>query len=323
MSAYRSTGARPRICVPGVLVVDAPHASTPAKLLVAAAWDGHEDLTQWKALATFARARDLAPLATPDHPRLAALLAQTTLIQVVSEDTLLGLRERKVPLYEIGFARNADDYFTFVHELRTVSGPFYSLTEGLGEDELEALDRPLFLDRLLRAASDGTVDGHVIALAMAMGELYAAPAREALDSWERELAEIEAHAAAQREDAKSIANALEEAHGDEISIPVYGRARRIHHPAVVLREVDKPDAPRATCISIDGTSSISIPAYEEWVVDGVEPWVPEARLARIERERLVHRARATIDARKAKAVLLVIALVFLGFFILGILFAHR
>jgi hypothetical protein len=260
-------------------------------------WDDYEHLTWWKTQRAYLVAADLSPadrasLLPPatSHPRAAALFASAPLLPVDDEarDVVAG----RVVL--VGFTRTADDYVlvevardrkTIAHVAGSIYSVIDSTLDPASTDEertqvVEELDRDDFLDRILRAATGGAADLRAVALAGRLEDVRARPA--ALDALEEELAEVEARAATQREEARSIVEALAAARADEteVEVPVYGRARRVHKPQWVVRRMPRIDD-LSCSVDVDDEDHLVLPAEDEWHVDDVEPWEPPSRAAHV------------------------------------------
>ena len=306
---YRATTReRPRFWVPGVLLVRTPapwDQSRSSRLVIgrfAGLWDEFDDLTQWKTIDTFVATEDLpADERRRDDlgafPRLRSL-AENAPIRKVEGAELARMRDRDVRVFTVGFARNADDYFSFFVErqgvlLRSVAGAFAelrrsTLTPEVAErdevwEQLDAHDTFELGDRISRSMSDGLVDGYNLALAR-LCKLVTHDQRLCREL-DRELEEIDIHARDMRRDAEEIARLLVEA-DDTTSLPVYGTARRVHHPGLTVRCVGEGDL----AATIEGDLEVlELPAESEWLVDDVTPWEPPSRAVRRARERTVYR----------------------------------
>jgi hypothetical protein len=317
VSAYRSThGERSGLFVPGVLLV------RDGRIVPGAQWDELDDVTNWKSIETFVATEDLpANERTREglaaFPRLRALLESAPIRPVKGPDVTL-MRDRDVRVFTVGFARNADDYFSLFVErkgvlIRSITGAFHELRRStlspeLAErdavwEQLEAHDDFELADRILRAATDGLVTGYSLALAR-MFEVVATD-RRVCRELERELEEIEVRARDRRKDAEEIVRILREAE-ETTTVPIYGTARCIRHPALTVRTIGEGDL----AAQVEGSEVLEIPAELEWRVDDVAAWEPPARAVRHARERKVYQAQFR-DRR-----LIILTIVLMAFFAL-------
>jgi hypothetical protein len=298
--AYRSAETtRPRVWVPGVVLVQTPEPWAPrgnaSTVKLGALWDGREDVTNWKHIETFVAQSDLPEDerrygALAEWPRLQQLCARAP-IRIARGAEIALFRDRDVRVFTIGFARNADDFFScFVERggvlIRSVTGAFYEIRRSTN---LEGDDDSELAERILVAATDGVVDGHALALARLVhvvvgGESSDERALRRLRSdLERELDEIDTRAVAFASDAAEIARRLREDGDDDTrDIPIYGVARRRRRPALTVRSIGEGDL--ASLVENDG-HALALPAHDEWIVDDVTPWEPPTRAVRVARER--------------------------------------
>jgi hypothetical protein len=322
---YRaSSNERPRLWVPGVLFVD----TSPSRLITgpyAGLWDEVDDLTNWKKIDTFVATDDLPEAerrldALAAFPLLRALCESAPVRRVTGPD-LTRARGRDVRLFTVGFARNADDYFSIFAErhgalLRSVTGAFLeirrsTLNPDVAErdevwEQLESHDDFELADRITRAVSEGLVDSTTLGLADLVERAVRGDHRLRREL-ERELEEIEVRARDHRRVAEEIAQALTSLSGDDdrVAIPVYGTARRVRHPALTVRTIGEGDLSS----SIQGPASfLELPAEDEWLVDDVTPWEPPSRAVRRSRERRLRRRMI----RSEKAFRVIAATVFIG-----------
>jgi hypothetical protein len=330
---YRATeNERPRVWVPGVLLVG---NASPARLITgpyAGLWDEHDDLTNWKKIDAFVATDDLPEAerrldALAAFPRLRALCEAAPLRRVSGPD-LTRARDRDVRLFTVGFARNADDYFSIFAErrgvlLHSVTGAFFeirrsTLNPEIAErdevwEQLEGHDDFELADRITRAVSEDVVDGYTLGLASLVERALAGDRRLRHDL-ERELEEIELHARDQRRAAEEIVQALTD--DDRVTIPIYGTARRIRHPALTVRTIGEGDLSS----SIEGpTSFLELPPADEWLVDNVTPWEPPSRAIRVSRERRLRRR----VIRSEVAYRAIVLATFVGLALLVIAFLRR
>lgn len=115
-------------------------------------------------------------------------------------------------------------------------------------------------ERVVQAISDGAISLRDVDLALWAAGLVP----DLLPFEEAVLAEVEVHAADQREVAESLASAVADATDDFEHAPV-GRVRRVVAPAF--------DVPTSA-------GDVRIPEAVSWVVEGVVDWEPEASDAR-------------------------------------------
>jgi len=281
--AYRNFEAtRPRLWVRGLLLVRTPRRwepkGLPSRIELGGLWDDHEDINAWKHLESFVAQGDLPEderrfSSLAGWPRLARLCADAP-IRIARGAEIALLRDRDVRLLTIG---NGNGELTVFVErrgvlLRSVTGAFAERAE-----------------RVLRAATDGLVDGSALALARLVhvvlgGEFSDERAlRRLRDDLERELDEIDTRGATMRAEAEEIARRLREHGGDETcTIPIYGVARRLRHAPLTVRSVGEGELASA---NDNSETLLVVPAYDEWLVDGVAPWEPPTRAVRLARER--------------------------------------
>jgi hypothetical protein len=282
-----------------VVLVQTPEPwarSGASTIKLGALWDDREDVTNWKHVETFVAQSDLPEDerrygALAEWPRLQQLCARAP-VRIARGAEIALFRDRDVRVFTIGFARNADDFFScFVERrgvlIRSVTGAFYEIRRSTN---VEGVDDGALAERILRAATDGVVDGHALALARLVHVVAGGESsdertlRKLRSDLERELDEIDTRAATFAVDAAEIARRLREDGDDDDTrdIPVYGLARRRRHAALTVRSIGEGDL--ASLVENEG-SELEIPAHDEWLVDDVTPWEPPTRAVRLARER--------------------------------------
>lgn len=214
------------------------------------------------------------------RPHLARLLAHARLLLVGSTDRRDLGPAKHVPLdgpyriVEVGFARNADDYFHVTlrqnkKTLASLHGPFFEVfAKVYDEASFEGRDR--LLDRVVRAATNGLADAAQIALAFWMADVGD------LDGWEAHLAAIAARAAGHEAIANEVVRALREApeEATKIELPTYGEAWRTALPGFRVRSVEGDKRPVKD-------AALRVPASSVWMVRGVDAEVLPAPPAQI------------------------------------------
>ncbi|APR78354.1 Hypothetical protein A7982_03701 [Minicystis rosea] len=212
----------------------------------------------------------------PRRPHLVKLLSRARLLLVGSTDRRdLGPAEHvrldgSARIVEVGFARNADDYF-HLHmrregkTLASIGGAFYSIfshleLEGRAQAGVESRDR--LLDRVVSAASEGLADSAQIALAFWMADV------SDLDGWEAHLAAVAARAEPHAELAGAVVRALADApaYVDAVTLPVYGVARRLTLPGFALHDA-LDEGTLAAHVDLEGLHTLRVPARSTWVID--------------------------------------------------------
>ncbi len=310
---------RPRLLAPGLLelvptFVGAEHEVARHAL---AGYRLGEDVTNWKNSYTFVALDDLsledkvrfAPKfeavwrklagseprgqayresAAASYERLKMLLANARLLLVDGTDgrdlapTLHFPLDGGARVIEIGFQRNADDYFQLSvrrgktkTESVSVYGAFHAVigsmrpdsTEGSGNED-SGNDRQL-MDRILRAATDGLVDSAQIALAFWMTDVLS------LELWEEHLTAIDAFAAPRRALAERLAAAIDAApdDADAIEVEPWGTVRRRHYPAARLKDSGSQDSLEAH-VQVRGAPHLDLPAESVWILEADDEPLP-------------------------------------------------
>lgn len=335
---------RPRLLVPGAvelvpLGVGARHEILLGEL---AGYLLGEDITNWKNTYTFVALDDLslddrrrfAPRFADEwaanaaaeagiggyrdggarRPHLARLLRHARLLLVGStshgdlgpagEVDLAG----PYRVLEIGFQRNADDYFHLhlrrgADTLASIGGALWSILDNMGGEEGIVETRDRAVDRVIRAATGGLADSAQIALAFWMADVADA------GGWETHLAAIAAKAAPHEALGRDIARILREApeEAETVELPEYGEARRTWLPACKLRSA-RGGGDLAASVEIKGRSRLALPAEAVWTVEEVDPDPPPMPSPQLFRKAPV--ARPAERGRRA-LVIVVIALVWL------------
>ena len=183
-------------------------------------------------------------------------------------------------------------------------GQLEAAARAAGEGPRQGMLRPVssLCDRLLRRLSRDVLSEEAVVAAWQAAELVepgygyrGAPdgSPASIERIERNVralevvfAQIDARAERQRERAEEIALALrqgKDAEGEEISLPVYGRAERFGEEEVPLALGEEASYQLAG----EAKSELVLPGYPRWFVAAFEPWEPTlpAELAReLERE---------------------------------------
>jgi hypothetical protein len=208
-------------------------------------------ITNWKGTRAFVVLEDLSPedlhrvlgnaaryfrglgeaayraSAAPEHPRVAELVSRARLAP------LPGDLDPKGPyrVVEVGFQRNADDYFHCAVwredvEIVDVGGPLSDIVASCDVTfDRRTFDDERFVDRLLRAATSGLVSCAQVGLAFDIAE-----SESDLDEWEASLARRDED----RSLAVEIAALLASATGDVAVVSGLGDARRVTLPKVTV-----------------------------------------------------------------------------------------
>jgi hypothetical protein len=307
-----------------------------------------EDITNWKNIYTFVALEDLsleqrlqyAPQyaeiwkaiarrgasrgyrddgAELKYPHLTELVSRAKLLLIGSTTRSdlgpAGTLPMKGPhrVLEVGFARNADDYFHFTLSrggaaIASVGGAFFSIEAHTKPPPAD--DRDRLIDRILRAGTDGLADSAQIALAFWMSNA------ERLDLWEAHLATVAERAAAHTVIANQVLSALESSDPEAptVQLPIYGSAQKVRFPACTLRSAKKADG-LAASVAIGGKSKLLLPAESALFVATDEEPLPNP-------PREIFRtpaAQARASTRGAWRSLLVLVLIFVA---LGVLVMH-
>lgn len=165
--------------------------------------------------------------AAPEHPRVAELVSRARLAP------LPGDLDPKGPyrVVEVGYQRNADDYFHCAVwrddvEIVDVGGPLGDIVASCDVAfDAGTFDAERFVDRLLRAATHGLVSCAQIGFAADIAD-----SESDLDAWEAALARHDEGRAL----AIELAAVLASAKGDVAELPSFGEARRVTLPKVTV-----------------------------------------------------------------------------------------
>jgi hypothetical protein len=279
-----------------------------------------EDVLDWKGSALFVAREDLTEtmyetlglghpesFASEEHVQLRRLLARAPILKIdpARVDALRGLDAR---VFRVGYTRNSDDWLDFhasrAGSTRCAIGASFGWIQDTASEQLDleplplhaalgrkrgALDVVHLMDRVLRAASDGLVDGASIGLALVI-EAWTKRLRfhPTPDEMDRGLAEIVARSVGTESDCHSIAAAIAAAplDVDLIALPSYGSASRRRNPPLVLETPAGVD-PRGASPGVERREHdgallhvLVLPADDEWEIDPVEDWTPPAWRAR-------------------------------------------
>lgn len=304
--------ARPRLLAPGLLELvptfeGAEHEVVRGPL---AGYRLSEDVTNWKNTYTFAVLDDLsledrvrfapkfeavwvALAGSEPHAKtyregagsslkgLETLLSKARLLLVDSTDRRDVSSAGSFPLdgrarvVEIGFQRNADDYFQLgirrgKEEIVSVYGAFYEVVGAMTTDSEDGSGNGReLMDRILSAATDGLVDSAQIALAFWMVDVVSA------ELWEEHLANIEDFAAARRALADRLAAAIDAApnDADTIELEPWGTIRRKRYAAARLNDSRSNDSLKSH-VNVRGAPHLDLPEESAWILEADDEPLP-------------------------------------------------
>jgi hypothetical protein len=344
--------SRPRLVVPGTLELSPTFVRAEHEILLGdlAGYLPAEDVTNWKGSYTFGALEDLsfehrchfaphfagewaaiagdaAPQGYRDgvevrRPHVERLLRRARLLLLddpwAQEHLDPGSTRVVGRVVQVGFTRNADDFFQL--ELMqggvaraSVSGALSSIEESLDPRPPTRIGSGRLIDRVLRAATSGLVDSYQISLALWIAHIAD------VDGWEAHLAGLAARAAPHAALASDIKRLLDDApaDADTLALPVYGEATRTRLPACTLRAAPRGDDLGAA-VDVNGSPELALPAESVWTVPEVDQDsvpIPSPRIFRaVTPRRRRHGLRRRRDAVGALVLLalLVAVLIVLG-----------
>jgi hypothetical protein len=280
-------------------------------------------ITDWKQTRYYVDARDVAADGFPHHParllgdafpRLRALLAVTPVFALGDD-----LRAARIPgarVYSVGFARNADDFFSASASGpgidRRLAGPLHDIEVSLCSGGMNPDAREALIDRILERLTDGRLSRRSLDLAEMWSALAGGPSlfvfdgegerREYLGVREDGFEEVFTRAGSHLGEYEAILAALRTAEAaavDRVELPGLGPGWRATARAATIKgPPTRPGGGPDVIVDCDGASEIVLPERRGWgLYRPLAPYEPSA--VRAWRVGAGERARRTW-ARKAK-----------------------